>query len=397
MRTRLKALLAIVAVLVAGCGGGADGDDAGTAGGTGPAADAPLTIPVSVDARPDNFSASFFSYFPRQLTARPGDSVEFTGVFSGEPHTVAFGTVIDEALTAAAAVPPNTPLPQDVEDKLAKAPSFFSPDATEIDADPQPAAAQPCFLENVNPPAATACTPEQQEQPEFTGKERFYSSGFLPDEATFKMGLADDIAPGTYQFMCLVDRTEMTGTLTVVGAGQEVPTPAEVRTAAQEEIDDAIGALQARADKVKAITGPDAMAGAPEEDGTPEPAVSSTVNVFPDEVSVPAGGSVTWAVNGAHTIAFNAPEDARPIYGVDADGVVRANKKGANPANGPGMPKGGAPPIVDAGSFDGAGFRNSGLLVGEGDLSYKLTFTKAGTYEYRCLFHTDMEGTVKVG
>lgn len=396
MRTRPKVLLAIVAVLVAGCGGGG-GEDARTAGGAGQAAGAPIAIPVSVDARPDDFSASFFSYFPRQLTARPGDSVEFTAVFSGEPHTVAFGTVIDEALTAAAAVPPNTPLPQDVKDKLAKAPAFFAPDATELDADPQPAAAQPCFLNNVDPPPAVACTPEQQEQAEFTGRERFYSSGFLADEATFKMALADDIAPGTYQFMCLVDRTEMTGTLTVVSADHEVPTPAEVRTAAQREIDGAVSALQARADKVRAITGPDAMAGAPEEDGAPEPAVSSTVNVFPDEVSIPAGGSVTWTVNGAHTIAFNAPEDARPIYGVDADGVVRANKKGANPANGPGMPKGGAPPIVDAGPYDGAGFRNSGLLVGEGDLAYKLTFTRAGTYEYRCLFHTDMDGMVKVG
>ncbi|MGQ0521204.1 MAG: cupredoxin domain-containing protein [Actinomycetota bacterium] len=396
MRTRPKVLLAILAVLVAGCGGGG-GEDAGTAAGNGQAAGAPIAIPVSVDARPDDFSASFFSYFPRQLTARPGDSVEFAAAFSGEPHTVAFGTVIDEALTAAAATPPNTPLPQDVKDKLAKAPAFFPPDATDLDADPQPAAAQPCFLANVDPPPAAACTPEQQEQPEFTGKERFYSSGFLPDEATFKMALADDIAPGTYQFMCLVDRTEMTGTLTVVRPDQEVPTPAEVRTAAQREIDEAVSALQARADKVRAITGPDAMAGAPEEEGAPEPAVSSTVNVFPDEVSIPAGGSVTWTVNGAHTIAFRAPEDARPIYGVDADGVVRANKKGANPANGPGMPKGGAPPIVDAGAYDGAGFRNSGLLVSEGDLSYKLTFTRAGTYEYRCLFHTDMEGKVKVG
>lgn len=395
MRTRPKALLAIVAVLLAGCGGGG-GEDAGVAGGTGQAAGAPIAIPVSVDARPDDFSASFFSYFPRRLTARPGDSVEFTAVSSGEPHTVAFGTVVDEALTAAAAVPPDTPLPQDVKDKLARAPAFFSPDATELDADPQPAAAQPCFLDNVDPPPAVACTPEQQEQPEFTGRERFYGSGFLPDEATFKMALAGDIAPGTYQFMCLVDRTEMTGTLTVVSADQEVPTPAEVRTAAQREIDEAVSALRARAEKVRSITGPDAMAGAPEEDGAPEPAVSSTVNVFPDEVSIPADGSVTWMVNGAHTIAFNAPEDARPIYGVDADGVVRANKKGANPANGPGMPKGKAP-IVDAGPYDGAGFRNSGLLVGEGDLSYKLTFTRAGTYEYRCLFHTDMEGTVKVG
>ena len=28
---------------------------------------------------------------------------------------------------------------------------------------------------------------------------------------------------------------------------------------------------------------------------------------------------------------------------------------------------------------------------------YKLTFTQAGTYPFRCVIHPDMEGTVKVG
>lgn len=407
MRTRLRVLLAIGTLLTAGCGGGNDTGSEPAAGtdteetapaDTGTAGAGPVTVPVSVDAKPEGFSASFFAYFPRQLTARPGDTLEFTSVFSGEPHTVAFGKVIDEALTAFSAVPPGSPLPQDVRDKLAKAPFFFSPNETELDADPQPAAAQPCFLGSVDPPPSAACTPEQREQSPFTGRERFYSSGFLPDEATFEVDLADDIAPGTYQFMCLVDRTEMTGQLTVVPAGERVPSATEVRTQGRAAIDEAVRALQPRAEKVLAITAPPAMAGAPEEAGAPAPPVSSTVNVFPDEVSVPAGGSVAWAVNGAHTISFNAPEDARPLYAFDGEGVARANKKGANPANGPGMPKGVAPPVVvDGGSFDGTGFRSSGLLVGSGDTQYKLTFPKAGTYEYLCLFHTDMEGTVKVG
>lgn len=126
--------------------------------------------------------------------------------------------------------------------------------------------------------------------------------------------------------------------------------------------------------------------------------MTSTVNVFPDEISVAAGGVVAWTLNGAHMIAFNAPEDARPLYAIEAEGVVRANKKGANPVNSPPRPPGAAAPVViDGGPFDGTGFRNSGLLVGDGDLTYRLTFTKPGTYEYRCLFHTDMEGTVKVG
>ena len=398
MRTRLVTLLAIVALLGAGCG---DDDDGGAPQATGSGdgrKGGGVVLPVSVDAKPDDFAATFFAYFPRQLTARPGDTLEFTSVFSGEPHTVALGTVIDEALTAFSAVPRGEPLPEEATSKLAKAPSFFAPDETNLDADPLPSAAQPCFLRSADPLPRDACTPDQRKQPEFSGKERFYSSGFLPDEATFKVPLSDDIAPGTYQFMCLVDRTEMTGQLTVVGPQEQIPSPAEVAASGKRQIADAAELLRPRAEKVLSITSPPAMAGAPEEKGAPRPPVASTVNVFPDEVSVPAGGTVAWAVNGAHTISFGAPEDARPLYAFDADQVLRANKKGANPAGGPGMPKGATPPVVvDGGTYDGAGFRSSGLVVGSGDTQYTLTFPKPGTYEYRCLFHTDMEGTVKVG
>ena len=34
---------------------------------------------------------------------------------------------------------------------------------------------------------------------------------------------------------------------------------------------------------------------------------------------------------------------------------------------------------------------------GLGDEVFKLTFSKAGTYTYKCLIHDGMEGTVKVG
>ncbi|MGH9281924.1 MAG: cupredoxin domain-containing protein [Acidimicrobiales bacterium] len=395
MRTRLMVLLAIVAPLVAACGGGDDDADGGSGGQA--AAGGPVTVPVSVDAQPDEFSASFFSYFPRQLTARPGDTVEFTSDFSGEPHTVALGTLVNEGLTAFKALPAGTPLPQEIRDQLNRLPFFFAVGVTDLDADPQPAAAQSCFLPSGAPPLMEACSPAQQEQPDFNGTETFYSSGFLPDEAKFPVRLADDIAPGTYQFMCLVNRTQMTGEITVVAKEQDVPTPAELRATAQRQIDAAVAALQPRADKVLGITTAAAMAGAPSEEGAPKPPVPSTVNVFPDEVSIPAGGAVTWTVNGAHTIAFGSPEDARPLYAFDGAGMVKSNKKGVSPVGGPGMPQGASPPFrIDGGSYE-AGFRNSGLLVGSGDVQYKLTFPKAGTYEYRCLFHTDMEGTVKVG
>jgi plastocyanin len=401
----VPALLAVVLV-AAGCGGG--GDEATTAttsaAGAGGAGAGPATFPVQVDALPDDFSASFFAYFPGQLKARPGDTVEFTSRFTGEPHTVAFGSLVDEALAALSALPPGTAATPEVQALLAKVPPFFAPGETRVDADPLPVSSQPCFLAGGEPPAAEACPEQAAGQPAFDGTQSFYSSGFLPDEATFAVKLDDDIAPGTYRFMCLVDRTEMTGTLTVVGTAETVPSPAEVATRADVEVQEAVEAVRERADAAMAVTQPEAAAaGAPEPATPPAPApggrtIDSTVNVFPEEVSVPAGGAVTWTVHGAHMIAFNAAEDARPLYAFDAEGVVRANKKGANPSGSPPRPAGAPPPVVvDAGPFDGTGFRNSGLLVGEGELSWRLTFTRPGTYTYVCLFHTDMEGSVKVG
>lgn len=406
-RTRPAAIAALVALslVVPGCGGDDDGATTGTSAppGTAGAGEGPATVPVQVDALPDDFSASFFAYFPDQVRARPGDTVSFTSRFTGEPHTVAFGTLVDTALDAFAAVPAGTSPPAEVQARLAKVPSFFAPTETRVDADPQAAAAQPCFLAGGDPPAAEACAGQPAEPPPFDGTQSFYSSGFLPDEATFDVELADGIAPGTYRFMCLVDRTRMSGVLTVVERGRSVPSPADVRLQAEVEIDAAVEAVRERAASALAVTSADAAtAGAPEPAEPPAAApggrtIDSTVNVFPEEVSVAAGGAVTWTVHGAHMIAFNAAEDARPLYAFDASGVVRANKKGANPAGSPPRPAGAPPPVViDAGAFDGTGFRNSGLLVGEGDLSWRLRFTQPGTYRYVCLFHTDMEGSVRV-
>jgi hypothetical protein len=59
------------------------------------------------------------------------------------------------------------------------------------------------------------------------------------------------------------------------------------------------------------------------------------------------------------------------------------------------------PKEVDGGSWNGSGFYNTGLYLSfpapDQFFSYKLKFTKAGTYSYACLIHPGMEGTVKVG
>ncbi|MGH9165884.1 MAG: cupredoxin domain-containing protein, partial [Acidimicrobiales bacterium] len=286
----------------------------------------------------------------------------------------------------------------------AKLPQFFDASAPVLPlSEPLQAGAQPCFVASGPVPTTAACSAEQQAQPAtFTGAQAIYSSGFLPDEAKFTVKLDEGIEPGVYHFMCLVHGADESGTITVVPTGTTIPTPAQVAAEAQAKFDTAVTALRPAAEQVQQSTSPRITVGA-EVPGGPGLEFSQDVNVFPKEVTVAAGQAVTWTVNDAHTVSFNAPEDARPLYVTDADGVVRANRKGADPSNGPGQqpPQAGAAPtgptVIDGGRFDGSGFRSSGLLVSLGaPVEYTLAFTKAGTYKYRCLFHLDMEGVVKV-
>ena len=55
-------------------------------------------------------------------------------------------------------------------------------------------------------------------------------------------------------------------------------------------------------------------------------------------------------------------------------------------------------PPVNLGTYDGAAYRSSGLIVSSPPqfTQVSLTFTKAGTYSYTCLLHPGMDGVVQV-
>ena len=122
------------------------------------------------------------------------------------------------------------------------------------------------------------------------------------------------------------------------------------------------------------------------------------------DVAILVGGSVTWSLS-FHTVSFDAPESARPDIIQDADGTWRFNGEtftaaGFTPNDPPASPKKGKPPApynVDAGTWNGSGYLSSGSFDYEGDVSFKVTFSTAGTYTYICEIHPDMEGTVTVG
>lgn len=415
MRKRLATALVVLAVLAAACG---DDDDAPTVGegGKDTGKVGAQTLPIRVDAKSTPFAASWIHFFPSKVTARPGDSLEFTAEFTGESHTVMAGTLVDDVLEAEKKVDPEAegPPPPEVEALIKKLPPTF------IDGDPkegeeflQQPGNQPCFSATEDPSTDEPCAVQELPQ-EFTGKARFINTGYMEDEDTFKIMLADDLKAGTYTFTCAVHGPEMTEEVTVVAKSADIPTADEVKAAGEKELGDFMAKLKPAADKVLTSINPkEASAGAFFEGEEEIP--NAGINVFPTELAIKKGESVTWTVNGFHSISFNAPEDARPWILKADDGTVSSNQKTFAPANSPKIPAPPAPPEgegggegggeeegpppqvkVDGGKWDGKGFTSSGIPLSEAQLVYTRTFTEAGTFKYICLVHPDMEGTVKV-
>lgn len=344
---------------------------------------------VIVDGHTTENQSAFLAYFPSELTVHPGDTIEFPLWDSGEPHTVTFGTIIDEAMAAVAAGadPETDPTIQKVPILLSEEPG----DANQV-------AANPCFVAEGDPPA-DACF--DAEQPAFDGTQSFYNSGWLGEDSGFSVTLSDDIAPGTYTFVCLLHGPDMKGTVTVVDEGTEVTAPDEVSQAAQAQIDEAAAQILVGIGAASANPPDQTLAGV----FTQEVQNGFGIVFAPADISVPVGGSVTWTVFGPHTVSFNASQEAIGPRVEAPDGTVHVNPLALMPAGGPGQepptgePDPNAPPVlIDAGEWDGTGFLSSGVMISfpPALAQYKVTFSAAGTYPYNCLIHPDMEGTVTV-
>jgi plastocyanin len=385
-------LAAIVALGLAACGGG---------GGGGTPAPSAQTVNVQIDAKTSAFTFGSTAYYPSDVSAHPGDTVMFTSVFTGEPHTVTFGTLVDKGLAAydtQAASNPNVddhsiPDLAAIPDLIPQGPG----DANQVTG-------QPCFLDSGNPPGTPTTPCPKRSQPDFTGTQSLYNSGFLPDKATFSMKLSNSIQPGTYRFMCALHRTNMTGKITVVAASQSVPSADQVKAAGDQQLQKFVQALQPVITQANQGNAQKVSAGV----GSRDARAALGLVFAPKEVSIPVGGAVTWIVFGAHTISFNAPEGLKVAISKAPDGSVHLNPMSLGPAGGPPGPQQpnappssqNPPPIIgDGGSWNGAGFRNTGIMLSFPPqlLGFKLTFTTAGTYTYKCLIHPDMEGKVTVG
>lgn len=106
----------------------------------------------------------------------------------------------------------------------------------------------------------------------------------------------------------------------------------------------------------------------------------AVLQYMPAKVSVPVGGTIdfSWARTiEPHSVTFLAPGQTLPAPGSDPTLFV------------------GAAPTA---AYDGTAFVNSGLFpLGPGTVPpFEMTFAKSGTFQYYCVIHPTMVGSVEV-
>ncbi len=219
------------------------------------------------------------------------------------------------------------------------------------------------------PTDPTASTPEGGTSYDGTA---YVSSGFIGGGATYKLTFPK---AGTYKFYSLPQEPLAVGTVVVQAAGTNYPTSQSAynaSAAASIAADEAsaltsVGTIPAFADTIAAGVSPATAGGST---STVMRYLSGPTLVDDESVSVKVGTTITFANrsnNVPHTVTFPA--------------------LGASPPAGPPFQ-----PAAGGNTYDGTALVNSGVIPPGG--TFKLTFVKAGTYPYYCLFHSGAEGMV---
>lgn len=187
----------------------------------------------------------------------------------------------------------------------------------------------------------------------------FVNSGLLRQGQTWSLTFP---TVGVYHFYCLIHYPAMSGTV-VVHAHPSAGTLYHV------------------------------IAGDSREQGQAHPDLGALTDVFfPRHLTIHVGDTVSWT-GTFHTVAFGPDAERTEVErhlilarrGADGRPVLYMNPRAVDPSGGT--------------TYDGTGFVNSGLLslrARNGSPEYRLTFTRLGTYEYDCLIHPHMEGTITV-
>lgn len=351
--------------------------NSGTPGTPVPPSSGPQAFTVDVDAQSPQLPLAADAYFPDSLQVHPGDMVSFIERYSGEPHTVTLGSLVNQSIgqvsgTSLVGLPPLVP----------------------AKGDPVPSAAQPCFLDTGVPPATKACA--SGPQPSFTGFQSFYNSGWLGQGATFSVTVSANAATGTYHFVDLAHPTTMSGQLQVVPLAQHIPSPAQVSQAGAAQLAQAVHAQAAAAQEASTVTA--TMVAGITESGVTDTFVAE---IGPPTVTARVGQVLSWTLYGQHALALNPPAGALGLLLEGGDGTIHLNPQVTTRVGGIAPPPqlGTKPVTVNGGSYSGTAFHNSGLLVSTPPnfVTYTLAFSAPGTYTLRCLIHPSMQETITVG
>jgi plastocyanin len=400
-------VIGIGAALVAGCSSGPD----------------PVAT-VLVDYEHDAFATQFLRFVPEEVRAHPGDTVLFKQAWTGEPHTVTFGTLVADVLEVTRPLIEEwgdaafEDIPPEVIEQFFEAegelPMFYpdDPEATAEDvaeASIPQALAQPCLIASGQQLGDAEEPCDVRDLPPFDGTPAYYNSGIIPYDGpagnAFTFTLAEDIAPGSYAFYCAVHGSFQSGILEVVPADEPLPPPEVTAARTRAEVNELTAPLEGLFSAAKRedyrFRGEEHRfnyAGLlPDED---QP--TGIINEFlPKDLDATVGEPITWRLFGPHSISFDVPEYF-PIVEFLDDGTVRSNEAIYEAS-------GGAPPlpseadvdptqplVIDGGTYDGEGFWSSGVLWHDLYVEYTVRFSRPGTYPFACLIHPPMVGTLRV-
>lgn len=375
---------------------------------------------VLVDNSHDAFAASMIDFFPDHVVVRPGETVRFRQQWTGEPHSVTFGSLFNDELgrIRKQLEAPMPPTAADLPDLavIDRLPVMLGRDGDEFIVNQN--GAQPCFLDAGAPPLDPEEPCRARRQPRFTGRHTYYSSGFIPYRGDrgnrFDVTLSDDIEPGDYHFYCNLHGVGQSGTMTVISDGDERPRRATVDRGTQSAIardySDPLAAALTSAQRddlhIDGVAYAVPLAGAATTEVRPWGGAAhrhhfghrhgSVDEFLPGIVRATVGQPVTWTFVGRHTVSFNVPRYL-PVFAVDEDGTVLLDPR-VHEAVGWAVadhPPDAPPRLVDVGEWNGEGFRSSGLDWRTGD-RFRVTFSKPGSYLLACLIHPAMVGKVVV-
>jgi plastocyanin len=217
----------------------------------------------------------------------------------------------------------------------------------------------------------------------YTGTSRVDSGLAFGPPAPFKVKFTK---PGHYAYFCDV-HPGMHGLVTVVPKGKPIPSAAQnAATVAKEQAADVVTAKRLAKTKVRGDRVSLGVVGG----------VVEVLRMFQGVVHVPVGTTVTFAMPAGSGETHTATFGPQPYLNTLATGfdMPVIDSRSIYASSPPG-------PISLNATSHGNGFANTGALQSFAGAALpavgKITFTQKGTYNFQCLIHPFMRGSIVVG